>query len=332
MAKSESGYKREGDDPSERLFSLTLALTNTEVGLTKEEIFSAIRGYRMALDRAGGLHGDLTALNKLFDRDKNDLREMGVQIDPAGNSSDGDSDYRYRISRDIYVWPEGAKLSAKQLQLLELAASIWDSAALSPEAKSAITRLRAIAEFGDASIASGVTPRIRTVEPSFMPLKSALESNAQVTFAYRKADGEEGVRTVNPWQIFHTNGLWMLLGFDLDRQAPRNFLLRRIQSKVKPTKVWFEPPAAQELEAAKKDLAEVFERNVAVIKVRPGTTAAMHFETHNDPSGIARLNYYDLGLLVEELLEFGGSVKVVSPPELSALLRTTLEQVVRNHA
>ncbi|MEY3856341.1 MAG: hypothetical protein RJA45_811 [Actinomycetota bacterium] len=329
---AQTGWKQEPDDQSERLYSLTLALVQTEVGLTKDEIFMSIRGYRLDLERAGGFHGDLVALNKKFDRDKEKLRELGVQIVPAANSSEGDSDYRYRISREIFEWPEGTTISSKQLQLLELAASLWDRAALSPEATNAITRLRAIADIGDASISQGIAPRISTVEPSFSPLKKAIEERVQVSFSYRRADGQEAIRTVEPWQLAHINGLWMLLGLDVERGAPRNFLLKRIHSKVGRSKQVITEPTPEQIANAKSELAEVFKANVAKIQVRPGTTAAMHFETHNLPKGEVELNYYDLALLAEELLEFGQSVRVISPPELKELIRKTLEQVISNHA
>jgi proteasome accessory factor B len=329
---AQTGWKQEPDDQSERLFSLTLALVQTEVGLTKDEIFMSIRGYRLDLERAGGFHGDLVSLNKKFDRDKEKLRELGVQIVPAANSAEGDSDYRYRISREIYKWPKGTTISSKQLQLLELAASLWDRAALSPEATNAITRLRAIADLGNASISSGIAPRISTIEPSFSPLKKAIEERVQVTFTYRRGDGHEANRTVEPWQLTHVNGLWMLLGRDIERDAPRNFLLKRIHSKVVRSKQAFAAPTTEQISLAKSEFGEVFRSNVARIRVRPGTTAAMHFETHNLPEGEIELNFYDIALLAEELLEFGQSVTVISPPELKDLIRKTLEQVVATHA
>lgn len=329
---AQTGWKQEPDDQSERLYSLTLALVQTEVGLTKDEIFMSIRGYRLDLERAGGFHGDLVSLNKKFDRDKEKLRELGVQIVPAQNSSEGDADYRYRISRETFQWPTGTTISSKQLQLLELAASLWDRAALSPEATNAITRLRAIADLGDASISMGIAPRINTVEPSFSPLKRAIEDKVQVSFSYRRADGQEALRTVEPWQLSHVNGLWMLLGLDVEKAAPRNFLLKRIHSKVSRSKQPSAEPTVEQIASAKAELAEVFESNVARIRVRPGTTAAMHFETHKMPGGEVELHYFDLALLAEELLEFGQSVTVISPSELKDYLRQTLEQVIANHA
>lgn len=331
-SQAESDWKLEPDDQSERLFSLTLALVQTEVGLTKDEIFTSIRGYRLDLEKAGGFHGDLSSLNRKFDRDKEKLREIGMAIEPAGNSSEGDADYRYRISRDVYQWPKGAFLTSKQLQLIELAASIWDRAALSPEATSAMTRLRAISDLGSASTTAGIAPRINTVEPSFSPLKKAIEERVKVSFTYRKADGDIATRSVEPWQLTHINGLWMLLGFDTDRSAPRNFLLKRIHSKVIRSKESFASPDPNTLDESRRELDRIFAANVARIRVHPGTTAAMHFETHNIESGEVDVNYFDLSLLAEEILEFGGSVKVLAPKELSVLIDETLRQVIRNHA
>ena len=58
----------------------------------------------------------------------------------------------------------------------------------------------------------------------------------------------------------------------------------------------------------------------------------MHFETHNQPNGEATINFLDLQLLAEELLEFGSAVKVIEPIELKELIQTMLRQVIANHA
>ena len=329
--KDKAPGSREPDEQSERLYSLTLALIRTEVGLTKEEIFSSIRGYRFDVEAAGGIDGNLSSLDRKFNRDKEDLRRLGLELDGAG-SNEGDADFRYRIAGGAFVWPKDSSLTSKQLQLLELAASVWSHAALSPDATSGITRLRAIAAVGDRDLLTGIAPRITTVEPSFGTLKRAVENLEEVTFEYRKADGEKGIRIVQPWQLSHTHGLWMLLGWDAERKAPRNFLLKRIHSKVSHTKNTFDRPEKTEVAAAKAELLSYYSSNLARIRVTPGTTAAMHFETHNSANGEVALNYLDLHLLAEELLEFGTSVKVVEPVELKEIIEETLRQVISNHA
>ena len=332
MTKDDSDWKLDPDDQSERLYSLTLALLQTEVGLTKDEIFSAIRGYRLDVEKAGGLGGNLVSLNRKFDRDKEKLREMGVIIEPANGVNAGDADYRYRISREVFRWPAQITLTSRQLQLLELAAGVWSQAALSPEATNALTRMRAISERGDSVLDPGIAPKLNTIEPAFSPLRKAIEEHVVVEFSYRKPNGEESKRVVEPWQLIHNNGLWMLLGFDRDRGEARNFLLKRVHSRVKKTDETFDSPAAEAITNAKQDLATLFQSNVAEILVKPGTTAAMHFEVTGNEAKSVTVNYYDLQLLCEELMEFGRAVSVVSPSELRELIQTTLQSVVDNHA
>lgn len=332
MTADDSDWKLDPDDQSERLYSLTLALLQTEVGLTKEEIFYAIRGYRMDVEKAGGIDGNLVSLNRKFDRDKEKLRDMGVVIEPANGVNPGDADYRYKISREIFKWPKNVTLSSRQLQLLELAAGVWSQAALSPEATNALTRMRAIADIGDSSMNIGITPKLNTVEPAFSPIRRAIEERAVIRFTYRKPDGQEATRTVEPWQLVHNNGLWTVLGFDRERGAARNFLLKRIHSRVSRLEETFEPASSNDIANAKRELAELFESNVAKIMVKPGTTAAMHFEVTGAVPAEVEVHFYDLQLLAEELMEFGRSVIVVEPKELSDLIQSTLKAVIANHA
>ena len=61
----------------ERLFSLVLALLATENGLTKSEILSTVQGYRQRYEP----HGDNSSLERQFERDKDDIRELGVPLE-----------------------------------------------------------------------------------------------------------------------------------------------------------------------------------------------------------------------------------------------------------
>jgi predicted DNA-binding transcriptional regulator YafY len=58
----------------------------------------------------------------------------------------------------------------------------------------------------------------------------------------------------------------------------------------------------------------------------------MHFETHLSESGEIEINYLDLPLLAEELMEFGSAVAVIAPVELKILIQNTLKKVIENHA
>jgi len=61
----------------ERLFSLVLALLATQTGLTKNEILSTVQGYRQQYSSGGGN----ASLERQFERDKDNIRELGVPLE-----------------------------------------------------------------------------------------------------------------------------------------------------------------------------------------------------------------------------------------------------------
>ncbi len=137
MAKDEA-WKPAKTDKSERLFQLTCVLLYSERGLTKRELFHAVDAYRSDLQNT---NEDDFALNKKFERDKSELREMGIQVTNPDQKSDPD-EMRYQIASDTFTWPEGVEFDAQQLQLLNLAAQVWAQASLSADANRGLVNLR----------------------------------------------------------------------------------------------------------------------------------------------------------------------------------------------
>lgn len=330
---SELEGKTSKADKSERLLQLTCVLLFSQRGLTKQEIFSAIKSYADA--RRQGISEE--SLNRMFERDKADLRATGIQVETPAYPSDTD-DQRYVIASDTFVWPKDASLNAKQLQLLGIAAGVWQQASLESEANQALVRLRALGIEPAEEDLIGFAPRIRTLEPSFTPLTEAIENSTVVSFNYRKPDGQLTVRKVEPWSLRNIDGQWLLQSFDIAAKEVRNFLLRRIVSKVQTVKVedeivMFQKPSAAQLEAARQDLEDFIEHQIAELKVRKDTSAWFHFHLDGaEPEATVSLKYMDLHLLAEELRDFALDLKVVRPKQLEEAIRAGFEKVVNDHA
>ena len=328
----ETNWQPEGDDSAERLLSLTLTLLSNPYGFTKEELFKSVRGYRMMIE--SGAKAD--ALNKKFERDKTALKEMGVQVVTFTRSSDLEDNQqsRYYIPADTFVWPKGTDLTPNQLRLLELAAKVWARASFSTEASRAVMRLKALGMPSDGLDLAGFAPRILTNEPGILQLEEAARDGLEVTFEYRAPDQEVTSRTVQPWQVRHVSGQWLLICWDVGRNDIRNFMLKRIVSRISETGNKFKGATSEQLNEATRRLNEFTEGNVAVLKVEPKTEAWVHYELehHTGPDGEVTLNYMDLHLLAEQIRGFGPTVKVVSPPELAEVIRRGLEKVVNLHA
>jgi proteasome accessory factor B len=317
-------------DLSERLFNLTCALLVSSQGLTKAEIFASVQGYKERYVQGG----DNESLSRLFERDKVLLTKVGVAwrsfIPPE--DMDDNQEFRYLIANEDFVWPTGTTLSAKQVALMNLAAQVWAKASLSRDANNAIMRIRAMGETADATSLIGIAPRIRTHELSFLPLSTAIETSSRVSFDYQKPEQLLAkVRNVEPWIIQNISGQWLLLGFDLDRQAPRNYLLRRICSEVDIQDFTFEPPSKAEVNAAIAQLDQHRSSSIATIKVPTRSAAWFHFDLKPEQD-VLDLPVMDIHLLAEELMEFVDHIEVLSPPELADILKAKLEAVRDSHA
>jgi len=172
----------------ERLFSLVLALLATETGLTKNEILSTVQGYRQRY-RSGG---DNANLERQFERDKDDIRELGVPLETVDSPGDAGNNQtlRYRIPRGAYELPHDLSFSSDETTLLNLAAMVWREGSLSGESRRALLKLRSLGVAAEEPVI-GYAPRVRLRDAAFDPLNSALERHLVVRFPYLKPGEDE---------------------------------------------------------------------------------------------------------------------------------------------
>jgi proteasome accessory factor B len=329
----ETEFQRDPEDKSERLLSLTLALLQAgQRGLKKDEVYGAVRDYRNARDLAEASGKSLDALEKLFDRDKAILKESGVPLLVEAEGGDN-TETRYRIANDRFAWPKGLQFTARQLQLLELANQVWSRAALGTSTNRSMSRIRALGP-GDGLVdLTSIAPKLRTHQPSFLPLTAAIENRTQVSFSYRKpGQTDSETRTVEPWQLYQQINQWILICFDVDRQEVRNFLLKRITSKVSISDERFEAPGVEQLAQAKALLENHIKSQVATVRVAEGSAGWVHFDLTGSGMVEHSFHYMDLHLLAEELRELGPEVEILEPAALKAAIRQGLEKVASDHA
>ena len=100
---------------TERLFNLTVALLTTRDYITKHQIRGLVEGYDQA---------STVAFERQFERDKDELREMGIPIITGHRDAWGEGDLGYRIARSDFELPE-MEFSASELAVLGVAATAW---------------------------------------------------------------------------------------------------------------------------------------------------------------------------------------------------------------
>ncbi|QGG95292.1 helix-turn-helix transcriptional regulator [Actinomarinicola tropica] len=209
----------------ERLLNLTAVLLHSGRPLSAAELRDRVPGYP---------EGD-AAFHRAFERDKDDLREMGIPLDlveipGADPPLDG-----YRIPRDQYYLPD-LGLEPDELTALQLAASAVQL--------DGVEGIEALWKLGGATGVGEVAPATASIptDPRLAPLFDAVSRRATCRFTYR-----DEVREVHPYGIVFQRGHWYLRGFDVGRDDRRTYRVDRIQGDVTLGAAGaFEPPESDD--------------------------------------------------------------------------------------
>ena len=302
--------------PEERLVNLVVALMATDQGLTKDTILTSVAGYREQSE--SGASKD--ALEKMFERDKESLRGLGVPIETIGDWADPDDlrEARYRVPTAEYALPADIEFTPAELALLNLAGGVWSESSMSDDARSGLRKIRALGIPVDEPII-GYSPRISLRDPSFPDLQRAIEQCRVVRFPYLKpGESAPRIRRVQPLALVEYEARWHVFGIDLDAGADRTFLLSRIVGSVTATRETFGPPLREGAgERALRGLEELAARSTSLLEVNPGTEAALRLarRARTAEQGI-RVPYVDIHIFADELASYGPEVRVVEPAEL----------------
>ncbi|BDV30521.1 helix-turn-helix transcriptional regulator [Microbacterium terricola] len=314
--------------PEERLVNLVVALIATEQGITKDTILSSVSGYR---EQSAAASKD--ALEKMFERDKESLRGLGIPIDTIGDSAEPDDlrEARYRIPSTEYALPEEIAFTPAEIALLNLAGGVWSESSMSADARSGLRKIRALGNVVDAPII-GYSPRISMRDPSFPNLQQAIEQCRAVTFPYLKpGDEQPRRRRMQPLALVEYEARWHVFGVDLDVESDRTFLLSRIVGDVEITRQSFDPALREGAgERATRGLDEVAAHQRALLEVNPGTEAALRLSRRSTPAeqGIV-VPYVDVHVFADELASYGPEVRVVEPAVLRDQVIARLDAALR---
>lgn len=209
--------------------NLVIALLSTRSFLPAEKIRASVAGYADSPSDE--------AFSRMFERDKNELRDLGIPLE-TGRVSKFDPTEGYRINRDSYELPP-VQLSADEAAAVAVATQLWQSPELVTATQGALLKLRAAgvdvdAEGAGVAIASTATlPGLRGSEEVLRILLSAIDSGHAVRFRHRASRSAEHTRrTVEPWGVVTHRGRWYLVGHDRDRDDIRTFRLSRIDADV----------------------------------------------------------------------------------------------------
>jgi proteasome accessory factor B len=297
---------------TERLLNLVICLLATRRYLTVQQIRDAVPGYEA---------GNEEAFRRMFERDKEELRELGVPLE-TGSNSHWDDEVGYRIARRDYQLPE-LVLEPDEAAALGLAARLWQSAPLAGATGSALLKLRA-AGIETPEGATGLEPRIGASEPAFEAVLAGATHGRRLRFRYRTAGRPtDEDRQVEPWGVVSWRGRWYLVAHDLVRGAPRVFRLSRIVGDVKaegPDGAVAKPNGVDLRAMVVREADELQPHQTARVRVRSGSCWELRRSATSvtpDEAGweVVELSFSDTGRFADRITGYGADAVVLSPDD-----------------
>lgn len=325
---------------TERLFNLVLALTSTAQPIPRETLRSIIDGYAQSSSDS--------AFERMFERDKDELRSLGVPIETV-TTAEGEV-LGYVIPRDDYRLPP-VRFTGAQWSLLGVAARAWSEATNAEPARNALRKLEAAGGVDDSYTGGPGEVLSWQVRPEegeqWLPvLWGAIRQRRPVSFAYRGLrDDEPRQRSLEPWSVIGQRGGWYVIGFDRDRQAPRAFRLSRISGAVEaaPNDGDYTIPDHDPTDMIEgSDTGDVVDDVWVAVAVGAGERLRMAAQdvdhasdrsTFDVPEGfdVVYLGGREITSLCADIAALGEQAVVLHPPNVADIVRMRLERVAEAH-
>ena len=308
------------DRKTERLINLTLALLATKRYLKKSEILSNVAGYE----------GTQEAKERMFERDKDDLRSLGIEIEVGDLDIFFEDEPGYRIPQKSYEL-NVPNLSGRELALLSIASSFWNDSVLAPNAQSGIRKLQSLGI--PATLEFEFRMKYRFDNPSELleEIAKAILQKSRIKFSYDSSSLK--VRHLEPYRIVFWNSYWYLIGMDIDRTGIRLFKLSRFLGgiEISKKKNEFEIPAdfAVADHLPKSDV-EVIHSAKIEIRRETGTLLRQRGKLLSQESeyDTYEINYENERVFLRELIWHGVNVRILEPANLKEQLLSIVDGVL----
>jgi proteasome accessory factor B len=289
----------------ERLLNLTALLLDARLPLPAERI-------QEELDYPE----DLAAFRRAFERDKDELRAMGIPLrveTVPGRLPEVDG---YRIPREEYALRDPG-LTTAELAALHLAASAVRVEGL--PTTEGLLKLGGLVADGSPDLGVHVAPL--PADPNLARLFGAVASRRPVALRYREQE-----RTVDPYRLEFQRGRWYLTGYDHLRDEERNYRLERIEGDVVLTDLPAFVPPSTTVPGRARGAWELGGEEPVTARVRIGGPQAQWAVQHVGPDHVIQAD--DDGTVVIELpvtnrsafrsfvLSFLEHAEVLEPAEL----------------
>jgi proteasome accessory factor B len=302
---------------------LVIALLATKRYLTKSEIFRTIEGYE----------GSSESMERMFERDKDELRALGIEIEVSALDPLFEDEIGYRIRFEDYVMDHSG-FTTNEIAYMSLAAQVWKEEALSEIAQHAMRKLAGLASPIDISEIPAIAPVLINAPKFLNEIIDCISKRRTIEFVYLDSEMKTQSRQVNVYSYFSYKGNWYFSGLDVRKMEIRTFKCDRIVGDVsvsKGSKMYEIPeeyiPSTESEENAYELTAQLLVRKGRGSQLR---NRASKIVTAEDFDAVD-VPYSSENELLSLVLWHLDDVQVLAPSALRDSVIKSLKNVVMNH-
>ena len=213
-----------------RQLSLVAFLMAERRPITARDVKSNVEGYSEMSDEA---------FARRFYSDRAELLALGVPLRSQRDEFTGEELYILRSEQ--YFLPK-LELENEELAALQTALYLLEGKFAYAEPLRLALQNLALGRPGFAEPPSDTALRVEVLDPDYSPempgrlakLEGAISKQRTVKFEYWSISRDEvAERTLNPYALLPDNGLWYVVGHDLDRKDLRTFRVSRIRGEIR---------------------------------------------------------------------------------------------------
>jgi proteasome accessory factor BC len=213
-----------------RQLSLVAFLMAERRAITARDVKSNVEGYSEMSDEA---------FARRFYSDRAELLSLGVPLQSQRDEFTGEELYTLRSEQ--YFLPQ-LELEDEELAALQTAFYLLEGKFAYAEPLRLALQNLALGRPGFSEPRTETASRVEVLDPDYSPetpgrlakLENAISKQRTVRFEYWSISRDEvSERTLNPYALINDNGLWYVVGQDLDREDIRTFRVSRIRGDIK---------------------------------------------------------------------------------------------------
>jgi proteasome accessory factor B len=288
--------------------------------LKKSEILANVQGYE----------GTQEAKERMFDRDKDDLRSLGIEIEVGDLDIFFEDEPGYRIPQKSYEL-NVPNLTSRELALLSIASSLWNDSILAPSAQSGIRKLRSLGIPATLDFEFRMKYRFDNPSQLLEEIAKAILQKTEISFAYDSSSLK--TRHLQPYRIVFWNSFWYLIGMDLDRKAIRLFKISRFLGGVEISKKKNQFEIPQDFDVSeylpKNDISIIHNAKVEIKK----DSAILLRErgkliSQGEDFDTYEINFEYERIFLREIIWHGSNVRIIEPANLVEQLLDLVDGVL----